>query len=138
MDFIENAEILYVFETLLRNNSFMTRIDHYIKNTIFSNKKFDSKDIQELVLIITRLLLDNPEYIDYKYHIKNNKELVELLELFFDYILSKINECIKYYNFNNNIVDNEGIKYIYDICVRLVILKFKYSKQNGFFCIGKK
>ena len=47
---------LFVFECLLRDNTFMSSIDEYIINTIFITKTFDAKNVPQMVLILMTLL----------------------------------------------------------------------------------
>ena len=56
MEYIENDNVVFIFETLLRDNMFMKCIDDYIKNTISLTKNFNSINVPQLLLIISSLL----------------------------------------------------------------------------------
>lgn len=137
MEYIQNNNVLYIFETLLRDNILMKCIDDYIDNIIFITKNFNSVNTPQLVLIISTLIQRNKKYIDIEKNIKDDDELKELLVKFYDYVVSKINEYIIKYKCDKNNFNKNDFKKLYDICCRLVILKFKYSNKNGFLCIGK-
>jgi hypothetical protein len=116
----------------------MKCIDDYIENTISLTKNFNSINTPQLLLIITTLLQRNKQYIDVEKNIKDDGELQELLEKFYDYVLLKIKEYLTEYKCNKHNFNKNDFKKTYDICCRLVILKFKFSKKDGFLCIGKK
>ena len=137
MEYIQNNNVLYIFETLLRDNILMKCIDDYIDNIIFITKNFNSVNTPQLVLIISTLIQRNKKYIDIEKNIKDDDELKELLVKFYDYVVSKINEYIIKYKCDKNNFNKNDFKKLYDICCHLVILKFKYSNKNGFLCIGK-
>ena len=138
MEYIENDNVVFIFETLLRDNMFMKCIDDYIIKTISLTKNFNSINVPQLLLIISTLLQRNKQYIDIEKKIKDDGELQELLEKFYDYVLLKIKESLTEYECNKYIFNINDFKKTYDICCRLVILKFKFSKKDGFLCIGKK
>ena len=125
---------LFIFETLLRDNIFMSTIDNYIGKKIELNSKvnktFESKNAPELVLLLSSLLLHSNNYINVEKNIRDDNDIRELFELFYDYIVNKIEELIK-----GAYSHKEEFKLLYDICCRLVILKFKYAKKTGMFCI---
>jgi hypothetical protein len=126
---MNNSE--FIFEWLLRDSEFMTTIDDYISNTIFITRTFDAKDVPQLVLVLMLLLKERT--IDVEKNIKDNTELTELLEIFYKYILDRIND-------NTNIIEfkRDEFKISYDICCRLAVLKLKFSNKTALFCIGKK
>ena len=120
----------FVFETLLRDNVFMDNIDDYIKNTIFASKTFDAKDVPQLVLLIMTLL--ERSKIDIETTIKNDTELKELLDIFYNYIFSTIEKNLYLMEF-----DKTELKKSYEICCRLALFKLKYKNKNIFACIAK-
>jgi len=129
---MENNAI-YVFECLLRDNTFMFTIDDYIINTIFATKTFDAKNVPQLVLILMTLLTRSKNFINVEKAIKNDLELRHLLEIFFTYIIDKIKE-----NPNLDSFNEIEFRKSYDICSRLAIMKLKFKNKDSLFCIGKK
>ena len=129
---MENNAI-YVFECLLRDNTFMFTIDDYIINTIFATKTFDAKNVPQLVLILMTLLTRSTNFINVEKTIKNDLELRHLLEIFFTYIIDKIKE-----NPNLDSFNEIEFRKSYDICSRLAIMKLKFKNKDSLFCIGKK
>jgi len=121
-----------VFECVLRDNTFMLSIDEYIKSAIAETKTFDIKHVPQMVLIIMNLLNTRTNYVDAAKYITNDGQLQELLTLFYDYILTSIKEKVNREGFNK-----DEFKISFDICCRLAILKFKFSKKTGLFCVGK-
>lgn len=121
---------IFVFECLLRDNTFMSSIDEYIINTIFVTKTFDAKHVPQLVLILMTLLSKGTNYIDIGKKIKNDSELQHLLEIFYTYITDRIKE-------NPYLVEFNTIEFrkSYDICVRLAVLKLKFTSKKGLCCI---
>jgi hypothetical protein len=130
---MENNNAIYVFECLLRDNTFMVSIDDYIINTIFATKTFDAKNVPQLVLIIMTLLTHSKNFINVEKTIKNDSELQHLLEIFYTYIIDKIKENPNLDSFN--IIE---FRKSYDICSRLAIMKLKFTSKDSFFCFGKK
>jgi hypothetical protein len=129
---MDNNNALYVFECLLRDNTFMSSIDDYIINTIFVTKTFDTKNVPQLVLLIMTLLTNgDTSIIDIKQKLKNDTDLKYLLELFYTYTLDKINENLYLNEFS--VID---FKKTYNICVGLAIIKLKFKNKSSFFCIG--
>jgi hypothetical protein len=129
---MENNNALFVFECLLRDNTFMQGIDDYITNTIFSTKTFDAKNVPQLVLILMTLFTRTTNFIDVSRKIKNDKEMQDLLEIFYTYIIDRIKE-----NKGLNEFNVDEFKKSYEICVRLAILKIKFRGKNALSCIGK-
>jgi len=125
-----DSNALYVFECLLRDNTFMSSIDEYIINTIFITKTFDAKNVPQMVLILMTLLTKHKSYIDVEKHIKNDGELQQLLEIFYNYIIDRIKE-----NHYLNDFDIDEFKKSYDICARLAVLKLKFSSKTPMWCI---
>jgi len=123
---------LFVFECLLRDNTFMTCIDDYIINTIFVTKTFDAKNVPQLVLILMGLLTHTTNFIEVEKKIKNDEELYALLEIFHTYIIDRIKENPNLLEFNIT-----EFKKSYDICARLAIMKLKFTNKNSLFCRGK-
>ena len=125
---------LFIFETLLRDNIFMSTIDNYLEKKIELNPKinktFESKNAPELVLLLSSLLLHSNNYINVEKNIRDDNDIRELFELFYVYIVNKIEELIK-----GPYSHKEEFNLLYDISCRLVILKFKYTKKTGMFCI---
>ena len=156
----ENYTANFVFECILRDNIFMECIDEYITTTIASTKTFDAKHVPQMVLIIMTLLDTHNNYVDVKKHIKNDEELKQLLELFYEYIFnflkSKVQAEGSKMQAESSKVQAEGskvqaegskvqadvfnkkeFKQSFDICCRLAILKLKFKNKSGFFCVGK-
>ena len=129
---MENNNALFVFECLLRDNTFMQGIDDYITSTIFSTKTFDAKNVPQLVLILMTLFSRTTNFIDVSRKIKNDKELQDLLEIFYTYIVDRINE-----NKNLDVFDANEFKKSYEVCARLAILKLKFTGKSALNCIGK-
>jgi hypothetical protein len=123
---------LFVFETLLRDNTFMSAIDDYIMNTIFVTKTFDAKNVPQMVLILMTLLTKGNTYINIEKQLKNDTELHDLLTIFYTYIVDRIKENPNLIDFNIN-----DFKISYDICARLAVMKLKFSNKSGLCCVGK-
>ena len=121
---------LFVFECLLRNNTFMSSIDEYIINTIFITKTFDAKNVPQMVLILMTLLTNGDTHINIEKQLKNDTDLHNLLTIFYTYIIDRIKE-------NPNLIDfnTTEFKKSYDICARLAVLKLKFSSKTSLFCI---
>lgn len=128
---MENNNALFVFECLLRDYTFMSCIDDYITNTIFSTKTFDAKNVPQLVLILMTLFTRTNNFIDVGKTI-NEKELKDLLEFFNTYIIDRIKE-----NKNLDEFNVDEFKKSYEICARLAMLKIKFRGKNSLICIGK-
>ena len=112
----------------------MTSIDNYLEKKIELNPKinktFESKNAPEVVLLLSSLLLHSNNYINVEKNIRDDNDIRELFELFYVYIVNKIEELIK-----GAYSDKEEFKLLYDICCRLVILKFKYAKKKECFVL---
>ena len=123
---------LFVFECLLRDNTFMSSIDEYIINTIFITKTFDAKNVPQMVLILMTLLTKGETYINIEKHLKNDTELHNLLTIFYTYIIDRIKE-------NPNLIDfnTTEFKKSYDICARLAVMKLKFTNKSGLYCLSK-
>ena len=123
---------LFVFECLLRDNTFMSSIDEYIINTIFITKTFDAKNVPQMVLILMTLLTKGETYINIEKHLKNDTELHNLLTIFYTYIIDRIKE-------NPNLIDfnTTEFKKSYEICARLAVLKLKFTNKSALCCVGK-
>jgi hypothetical protein len=124
------SKALFVFECLLRDNTFMSIIDTYISNTIFSSKTIDAKDVPQLVLILMTLLVKH-KTSNVEKNLKNDTELQELFHIFYNYIVVKIKE-----NPNLTDFDNDEFKKTYEICIRLAILKLKF-KTTSWWCAAQ-
>ena len=120
---IDNNSALFVFECLLRDNTFMSCIDDYIMNTIFATKTFDAKNVPQLVLIPMGLLTRSNNFVDVGKKIKNDSELHHLLEIFHNYIIDRIKE-----NPNLCEFDTDEFKKSYSICARLAVMKLKFKR----------
>ena len=127
-----NNNALYVFECLLRDNTFMSSIDEYIINTIFVTKTFDAKNVPQMVLILMTLLSKGDTYINIEKQLKNDTELHDLLSIFYTYIVDRIKENHYLNNFNT-----DEFKKSYDICARLAVMKLKFSNKSGLYCLRK-
>jgi hypothetical protein len=123
---------LFVFECLLRDNTFMSSIDEYIINTIFITKTFDAKNVPQMVLILMTLLTKGDTYINIEKHLKNDTELHDLLTIFYTYIIDRIKENPNLIGFNTT-----EFKKSYEICARLAVLKLKFSSKTALCCVGK-
>ena len=133
---IANANVTFVFECILRNNSFMDYIDEYINKTLLTSNKFDTKHVPQMVLLIMTLLDTNNNYVDVKNTIKDDGELQDLLELFYAYIIKKIMLDTK----NETELNQREFKHSFDICCRLAIFKLKLNfknKKKTLGCMGK-
>lgn len=120
---------LFVFESLLRDHTFMSCIDDYIINTVFATKTFDAKNVPQLVLILMSLLSRTANFVDVGKKIKNDGELQHLLEIFQTYITDRIKE-----NPNLSEFDAHEFKKSYEICMRLAIMKLKFTSKRALFC----
>ena len=131
---MDNNNALFVFECLLRDNTFMDCIDDYISTTINSTKTFDAKNVPALVLIIMTLLSKTKPktHIDVGQNIKNDEELSQLLDVFYNYIIDRIKDEPEL-----KVFDKNEFKISYDICVRLAVLKLKFKNKNTFSCLVK-
>jgi hypothetical protein len=117
---MDNATL--VFETLIRYPSFMDQIDTYI-NKALQNGIIEAKDIPQMVYLImqllqTRVLND---------HTKNKLTVEDthaLLELYRTYIISKLVCEFDTLEFNK----------IYNICVKLAVMKLKFSTKTSKSC----
>jgi hypothetical protein len=129
----------YVFDCILRDNIFMECIDEYITTTIASTKTFDAKHVPQMVLIIMTLLDTHNNYVDVKKHIKNDEELKQLLELFYEYIFNFLKSKVQAEGskVQAELFNKKEFKQSFDICCRLAILKLKFKNKSGFFCVGK-
>ena len=123
---------LFVFECLLRDNTFMSSIDEYIINTIFITKTFDAKNVPQMVLILMTLLTKGETYINIEKHLNNDTELHNLLTIFYTYIIDRIKENPKLIDFNTT-----EFKKSYDICARLAVMKLKFTNKSGLYCLSK-
>ena len=123
---------LFVFECLLRDNTFMSSIDEYITNTIFITKTFDAKNVPQMVLILMTLLTKGETSINIEKQLKNDTDLHDLLTIFYTYIADRIKENPYLNDFNR-----DEFKKSYDICARLAVLKLKFSNKSGLYCVGK-
>ena len=129
---MENINALFVFECLLRDNTFMACIDNYITTTINSTKTFDAKNVPQMVLLLMTLFTRSNNFVDVGKNIKNDEELQQLLDIFYNYIIDRIKDEPALTAFDKN-----EFKISYDICVRLAVLKLKFKGKNTFKCIGK-
>jgi hypothetical protein len=125
-----NDNAIFVFECLLRDNTFMSCIDEYIVSTIFVTKTFDAKNVPQMVLILMTLLTRGTNFIEKK--IKTDNELQQLLEIFYNYIIDRIKENPNLIEFNV-----QDFKKSYDICVRLAVMKLQFSGKSAFSCRGQ-
>jgi hypothetical protein len=121
---------LFVFECLLRDNTFMSSIDDYILNTIFVTKTFDAKNVPQMVLILMTLLTNGNTHINIEKQLKNETNLYDLLNIFYTYIIDRIKE-----NHYLNDFDTDEFKKSYEICSRLAVMKLKFSNKSALFCI---
>ena len=128
---MNDSNALFLFDCLLRDNTFMSTIDIYISNTIFIAKTVDAKHVPQLVLILMTLLIKHKTY-KIERNLKNDNELQQLFDIFYTYIVSKIKE-------NPNLIEFDATEFkkSYDICIRLAILKIKFKAERGLACLGK-
>jgi hypothetical protein len=124
---MDDPNALYVFDCLLRDNEFMSTIDIYISNTIFIAKTVDAKHVPQLILILMTLLVKHKTYINVEKNLKNDTELQHLFEIFYTYIVRKIQENPNLTEFNA-----DEFKKSYEICIRLAILKLKFKEKRTF------
>jgi len=117
----------HIFEFLLKNNEIMKFFDDSI-NVYIKNGNLNSLKVPELVLcivtIINNICLPLLEKFKFKYY---DEDIILLLEHFYTYITQKIT-----IEFNS-----KELYDIYNISVKLAIMKFKYSKNTGLFCFQK-
>ena len=118
----------YIFEFLLRQNQIMKVFDDCI-NLYIQNGTINSLKVPELVLTIVSIInnsvlhLLNNQKINYC-----DEDIIVLLDHFYTYISQKIT-----IEFNSKEVYD-----IYKISVKLSIMRFRYSKNNGLFCFKNK
>ena len=118
----------YIFEFLLRQNQIMKVFDDCI-NLYIQNGTINSLKVPELVLTIVSIInnsvlhLLNNQKINYC-----DEDIIVLLDHFYTYITQKIT-----IEFNSKEVYD-----IYNISVKLSIMRFRYSKNNGLFCFKNK
>jgi hypothetical protein len=93
-------------------------------------KTFDAKNVPQMVLILMTLLTRGTNFIEKK--IKNDDELQQLLEIFYNYIIDRIKENPNLIEFNV-----KDFKKSYDICVRLAVMKLQFSGKSAFSCRGQ-
>ena len=115
----------FMFELLLRNHTFMGKIDSYILTT------HQIDDIPQLVLNLTELLQINILYNNLKQKTTLHlDDMYNLMELYRIYIFNK---AIKY----NIIVEKQLVKCteIYNICVKLAVLQLPVSTKQKKWCV---
>ena len=116
---MDNLEASIVFETLLRNYSFMERVDTLI-NTYFVDGMIEPKNIPELVLLLVQILETRIE------NKLSQTDTTDLFKIFLEYIMS-FNKITDYYKKEINKHD-EFLKTYY-ICVKLAVLKCRFKTQ---------
>jgi len=118
----------YIFEFLLRQNQIIKVFDDCI-NLYIQNGTINSLKVPELVLTIVSIInnsvlqLLNNQKINYC-----DEDIIVLLDHFYTYITQKIT-----IEFNSKEVYD-----IYNISVKLSIMRFRYSKNNGLLCFKNK
>ena len=111
---------IFVFETFLRNNVFMTHLDNYITNSINECDIIETKSVPHLALQLIELLQTN------MLHYKPKKKLsvvetYKLFELYRTYIISQLTrEGIP------NGFDIDEFNDIFNICIKLVVMKLTF------------
>lgn len=118
----------YIFEFLLRQNQIMKLFDYCI-NIYIQDGKINTLNVPNLVLSIVSIINNNIFHLLNKQKIKYcDEDIIVLLDHFYTYITEKIT-----IEFNSKEVYD-----IYNISVKLAIMRFKYSKKNGLFCFKNK
>lgn len=117
----------FVFELLLRNHTFMAKIDSYILRT------HQIDDIPQLVLNLTELLQINILYNNLKQKTKITLHVDDMYNLMELYRIYLFNKAIK----DNIIVEKQLVKCteIYNICVKLAVLQLPVSTKQKKWCV---
>ena len=126
---INNAT--FIFECLLRDNAFMSDLDKYIDTTLQNTMTFSVENVPSLVLLIMNLLTQGENYIDVGKNLKNDEELKQLLEIFYDYIVARIQI---YTTSKGQIFQEPEFKISFDICIKLAVMKIKFNKKKLACC----
>ncbi len=121
----------FIFECLLRDNAFMSALDKYIDTTLQNTMNFSTENVPSLVLLIMTLLTQGKNYIDVGKNLKNDEELKQLLEIFYDYIVSRIKT---YTTAKGEIFQEPEFKISFDICIKLAVMKIKFNKNKLACC----
>ena len=114
----------FVFESFLRNVTFMTHLDNYITTSINDCDIIESKSVPHLALQLIELLQTN------MLHCKPKKKLsvdetYKLFDMYRTYIISQLTqEGIP----NGFIV--EEFTTIYNICIKLVVMKLSFITSH--------
>ena len=77
------------------------------------------------------LLTQGKNYIDVGKNLKNDEELKQLLEIFYDYIVSRIKT---YTTAKGEIFQEPEFKISFDICIKLAVMKIKFNKNKLACC----
>ena len=118
----------YIFEFLLRQNQIIKLFDDCI-NLYIQNGIINSLKVPELVLSIVSIINNSVLHLLNKQKIKYcDEDIIVLLDHFYTYITQKIT-----IEFNSKEVYD-----IYNISVKLSIMRFRYSKNNGLLCFKNK
>ena len=121
----------FIFECLLRDNTFMSALDKYIDTTLQNTMTFSTENVPSLVLLIMTLLTQGKNYIDVGKNLKNDEELKQLLEIFYDYIVARIQI---YTTSKGQIFQEPEFKISFDICIKLAVMKIKFNKKKLACC----
>ena len=126
-----NNNATFIFECLLRDNAFMSALDKYIDTTLKNTMTFSAENVPSLVLLVMTLLTQRGNYIDIEKNLKNDEELKQLLEIFYNYIVARIQT---YITTNKHIFQEPEFKISFDICIKLAVMKIKFNKKK-FNCL---
>jgi hypothetical protein len=126
-----NNNATFIFECLLRDNAFMGALDKYIDTTLQNTMTFSVENVPSLVLLIMTLLTQGKNYIDVGKNLKNDEELKQLLEIFYDYIVARIQT---YTAAKGQIFQEPEFKISFDICIKLAVMKIKFNKKKLACC----
>ena len=126
-----NNNATFIFECLLRDNAFMSALDKYIDTTLQNTMTFSTENVPSLVLLIMTLLTQGKNYIDVGKNLKNDEELKQLLEIFYDYIVARIQI---YTTSKGQIFQEPEFKISFDICIKLAVMKIKFNKKKLACC----
>ena len=115
-------KVIHIFEHFLHDNNYMTQLDNSITH--------ETNKVPGLVLLIANIIQEGSKTYG---RVKNQSELQQLFGLFFNYINDKLTNArgIKKYN-------TSEFKPLFDECVQLVVIKFKFAKKfspfKGLIC----
>ena len=126
----DNTNATFIFECILRNSKFMDAVDQFIETIIKNTNTFSPENVPQLVLLIMTMLSES-------YVVKNETDLAQLFEIFYNYIMTKINKYKDDHNYDFWFYE-EKFKQSFQICIKLAVLKLNFSfrknKSNSWCC----